>query len=226
MKNTRTVITFVIIMLSCTYTLRNSSSYERHELITFAKGVGHVIDAQEREQYDLFPGMKDYREAHFYETDSGGFKVEILTERGKFISVNRDVKAWQMLTDYFYQYDTQQYNRQEFEKKWKIVHYDMLGFPITQYEINKNIGHSCCICGAAGCGLVSLGLSALAIVVVAIASDSEEVNSTLFLTALIGGSTAGMATGCLFGNAKDREMAVNMIRQSRMPRPIEPLDNN
>jgi hypothetical protein len=223
MKRIVAIAVVLALISNCTYSLRHYRVYARGNIIELNNTIGDVIDTEERAEYDLFPDMGGFKEARFYTIPDGGYEVEIITDRRKYVAVNRDALANQILKDYFSRYNTPQYNQGDFEKKWKIVAYDILGFPITQREVDKNIKHGCCIGATAGCGLASLGMSGLVALVTAVSGPwgQEEVNEPLFFTILIGGTLAGVVTGSLSGGKMDRDRAIDAIGEARMPRVVE-----
>jgi len=146
---------------SCTYTAKHYLAYERAGLITISERVGETIDPEEREQFALFDGIDDFKAAHFYSIEGGGYEVEIITEQEKLRAANMDPKAVEIMQDYIDRYEEIRSSREAFEKHWKIVDYDTLGQPITHDEIEYVNQHKYAWCCAGGTFLVSLIPNAL-----------------------------------------------------------------
>jgi hypothetical protein len=54
MRRTIDIIILVFFLFNCTYTATHYIAYEREDLIVISERVGETIDADEREQFDLF----------------------------------------------------------------------------------------------------------------------------------------------------------------------------
>lgn len=224
MKRIFAVIVLIISALNCTYSLKHYSEYKRKEIININDEIGEIIDADERSKYDLFNNVEGFQKARFYAITDGGYEVEIVTDRGKYVAVNRDLRAIQILKDYFQRYDETSYNQKAFENRWKIIDYDTLGFAISQQEVDKNIKHSCCIGATAGCFLVSLPLAAI----VGFAVGDMDMNyggrfrnpEAAFLSAA-GIVTVFTVLGILYGKSQDDVSVVNRIKEARKPRVVE-----
>ena len=186
--------------------------------------IGDVLDADERAEYELFPEMGGFKEARFYSIPDGGYEVEIITDRRKYIAVNRDLQAQQILRDYFSQYKTPQYNQSNFEIKWGIIAYDILGFPITRDEVNSNLKGGCYVGAITGIGVLGcLGLSVIVAAITAVSGSwgQEEVNEPLAVGIIIGGMLIGGITGSLIARANSRHRALVAIEEARMPQVVE-----
>jgi len=224
MKRIVAVVVLVMLISNCTYSLIQYRVYNRGDIIAFNNKVGDVLDAEERTEYDVFPDIEGFKEARFYAIPDGGYEVEIVTDRGKYIGVSRDVQADQILRDYFSRYHSAHFNQSDFQKRWKIVTYDALGLPITEREISRNTKPWCLIGGALGCGLVSFGASfALASVIALgeLSSQHSGENDELYVAGIIGGTVAGMFTGVLVGRMVEYRRALNAIKKARKPRVVE-----
>jgi hypothetical protein len=220
MKRRISVVVVMALLFNCAYMPRHYLSYEKTRPIVISALVGETIDPEEREKFDLFHGIEDFKSAMFYGIKGGGYEVEIVTDRGKYVAVNRDLKAIQILKDYFYRYDETSYNQKAFENRWKIIDYDTLGFAISQQEVDSHTRMTCCVGFSGGCGLVSLGLSLFMAWGYGLNhmndSDQSAVNR-ICLIIVIGGTLAGVVTGALSGGKMDRDRAIDAIREARMP---------
>ena len=223
MKRIVAIAVVLALISNCTYSLRHYRVYARGNIIELNNTIGDVIDTEERAEYDLFPDMGGFKEARFYTIPDGGYEVEIITDRRKYVAVNRDALANQILKDYFFRYNTPQYNQGDFEKKWKIVTYDILGFPITQREVDSHTKMTCCIGSSAGCGIGALGVSFL--FAWGYALDRmymyDPAADQTCVAIIIGGTIVGLVIGALFGRKIDRERAIYVIKEARKPRVVE-----
>ena len=224
MKRIVAIAVVLALMSNCTYSLRQYRLYARGNILELSSTIGDVIDAEERAEYDLFPEVGGFREARFYAIPEGGYEVEIITDRRKYVAVNRDTLADQILRDYFSQYNTPQYSQSNFEKKWGIIAYDILGFPITKHEVNSNLKGGCYVGAITGTGVLAcLGLSVLVAALTAVSGPwgQEEVNEPLAFTIILGGALVGGLTGSLFARATDGHRALSAIEEARMPRVVD-----
>jgi len=138
--------------------------YQRSsEPIIISERVGEIIDAEEREYYGLFQGIDGFKEAIFFKISGYGYDAVITTDTHTFTCCNRDSVAIDVLREYIERYEDTVFMSQIFERKWKIVDYDDLGFAITEHEVGK-IRHSdmpalygACGCLAGGCVGAILG---------------------------------------------------------------------
>ncbi len=228
----RKVIVYVvlIVFLYCQCTPRQYTGYRRiGNPVVISEVVGEVIDLEERNRYDLFHGIDDFETATFYAIKGGGLVAEIQTRYQKLAAVNRDSQSYLILREYLDNYEWIQNSRELFERKWKIVDYDVLGFPITQNEISRFSSP------AASCGCI-LGATALVTGIfwfsafLALFSDdwlldpnheeNEDRASTLFLIGIPAGIVAG-GLAALLANMVNKERALEKIIDSRMPQIIE-----
>ena len=99
------IIVLVFFVFNCTYTAKHYLAYERTELIVVSERVGETIDPEERKQFNLFQGIDDFKAAHFYSIEGGGYEVEIITEREKLRAANMDPKAIEIMQDYINRYE-------------------------------------------------------------------------------------------------------------------------
>jgi hypothetical protein len=219
MKQTVAISMLVISLLNCTYMLKQYDVYERQDVIVFTEEIGEVIDAEERERYDLFPGVEGFQDARFYKIAGGGYEVEMVTRKGDFVSVNWDEMACQILTDYFTQHNNEHYNQTDFEEKWEIIDYDALGFPITKVEISRHSSRvGCCITGCCFGGVAG------SVIGVAIGKANDSGGSddydytvvSLFLT-----GTMGSLLGSVHGFGLSDWYALTRIKELRKPRVID-----
>ena len=219
MKKIFVFIVMLALLSNCAHNLRHYRQYQTTERVVISARVGPTIDPEERVQFDLFPEIEGFKEATFFGITGGGYEVRIETESEKFAAANRDSLAVMILRDYINRYEEIQNARSNFEKNWKIIDYDNMGLPITQYELNRIRkpgsgrmigGATCCIGG----GITSLALAELS-------GErelfSEEVGDLLF----IGTWAASTATGVILGEKIFRSRALNAIKESRKPRVVE-----
>lgn len=222
MKKTLVFIVVIALLSNCAYTLKHYEVYDRREIIVVKEEIGEVIDVDERSKYDLFDNVEGFQEARFYAITDGGYEVEIVTDRGKYVAVNRDLKAIQILKDYFYRYDEISYNQKAFENRWKIIDYDTLGFAISQQEVDSHTKMTCCIGSSAGCGIGALGVSFL--YAWGYALDHMYYDPAVDQTCvaiIFGGTIVGFVIGSLFGRKMDRDRAIDAIGEARMPRMVD-----
>ena len=221
MKKTLVSIVLLTLLLNCAYTPRHYLNYQRAQPIIISKRVGETIDIAEREQFSLFKGIEDFESASFYKILNGGYEVIIIAKNKKYIAVNRDSLAVEILGDYISRYEEIGISKTEFEKKWKIIDYDDLGQPITKYEINRikkshyTIGctSTCCLLGLIPLIVLSVGAG--------IASEwGSDVHIEWYFL-IIGGSTAGVVAGFLEGNRADKHNAVEAIKKVRQLRIVD-----
>ena len=215
----RSVTCIVLIaLLYCQCAPRYYSGYSKITLpIIISEVVGDVVDADERNHYGLFKGIDDFEEARFYAIEEGGLYAEIQTTNNTLAVVLRERQMRLILKDYIDNYEFIQSAKRTFEKEWKIVDYDTLGFPITRNEVVAVRSQGCCIAGATGFGLVSLGLSALSGWGYAMNHDASF---GAWVMMMVGGTTAGLIAGGLLGGIIDRDRAIDVIREARKPRQV------
>ena len=224
MRHVVAIVAMLALLSNCTHSLMHYRVYSRGNIMDLGDRIGEVIDAEERAEYDLFPYIDGFEEARIYAIPDGGYEMVIVTDHGKYVAVNRDLQAQQIVKDYFSRYGTSQYSRHYFENRWHIIAYDVLGFPITEAEVSKNWKAWCCLGGSLGCGLVSFGASfALASVIAfgELSSQNAGENDELYIGGIISGTVAGMLTGALVGRAFENRRALKAIKEARKPRVFE-----
>ena len=59
MKRVVAVVVLVSLIINCTYRLTNYTDYKKVRPISISVRTGEVIDAEERKQFGLFPGVTD-----------------------------------------------------------------------------------------------------------------------------------------------------------------------
>jgi hypothetical protein len=229
MKRIVVFVVFVALTINCTYTLKHYANYRELRLIAISERVGEVIDAEEREQFDLFPSVTDFNSATFYEIVDGGYKVEIMAADKILAAVNRDSQAVEILRDYVDRYEEIQGSREVFVRKWKIIDYDVLGQPITSNEM-QSIRRNSYSCGF-GVGSFLVGLIPnFLLSFVAIGGLTIDMFGTSgsglarpvpawisFLVINIGATGAG----ALFGKRFDGNAALNAIKEARLPEKLQ-----
>jgi hypothetical protein len=212
----------VLVLLNCTYPLKQYDVYERGGVVVLSDKVGEVIDAEERKQYGLLLGTVGFQSAVLYEIIQGGYVIEIITKDDNYVVVNRDPQGLDILRDHIDRNEEVKKSKDDFEQKWKIVDYDKVGLAITQKEVNDMKGRGWTIgCGVAGSiGTAVLGCTVLWIygLIAALGHDRDHINPWI----LIGvGLPLGVVTVVLVGISIEESRAINRIKQAREPRPIE-----
>lgn len=223
MKKTLAFIVLVALLVNCTHTIPHYFDYERKRPIVISERVGETIEPDEREQFDLFHGIDEFKAAIFYSISGGGYEVEILTENKRLAAVNRDSLAITVLRDYINRYEEIQGLKADFEEKWKIVAYDELGFPITSYEARSVKNRAMpWICGG-GCLLLGALPIALLTMVIGGGSPSGEgdMNWTAGSIVIISGVAGSILAGSVLGNKISNHGAVNKVKESRKLRTVE-----
>lgn len=240
MKRMVAIVVLVVVVLNCGFSLRKKtpSQQVQRDLVVQSEQVGKVIviDAERREQLELFPGIEGFKEAQFIGVPGGGYKVEIVTDTKRLVSVNRDPNAMIILLDFVDHYQKIKDNRSSFEAKWRIIDYDTLGAPITQGEVDRIVSPA--RAASCGCGGGALAAVTVGVVVAAIAiSQTREAGAGgadmgvgigimfggLAVAALVA-AIAGVSTGCLTGQSvykQDKKKAVEEIKEDRKPGVIE-----
>lgn len=230
MKRMVTLVVLVAWLLNCAPTL---PQYKYHQYkgiypIVISERVGETIDAEEREQLDLFTEIGEFKEARFFAIKGGGYEIEIVTESQKMHAVNMDPNAVEIMRDYIGRYAEIKGDRASFENTWAIIDYDTLGVPITKDEVGRVLspGHAVA-CGTANCLLVA----PFAVILLAgvFRGDSDvhgwDVEAAGIFAASIGlGAILGLVTGCGTGclvYQQDRRNVVNIIKEARKPKVVE-----
>ncbi|UCD05501.1 MAG: hypothetical protein JSV98_10400 [candidate division WOR-3 bacterium] len=172
-----TIVAFVLVLLMCNRGIRLSShDNERYKFpIYINERVGDQIDSIEREEYRLFPNIDGFISAALYEHPLG-WKWEIITEKERLVVVNKDSAAVLILADYIERYEEIVGSDFDFENKWNIVDYDVLGQPITQNELDY------------------------------VTERLEKQKNARTMAAAAGGCLSGACIGCVVGyNVRDTE---------------------
>lgn len=236
-KNLLTLFMAILFLLNCTSIPLNYLDYKRDVPLVISNRVGETIEPEEREAFGLFKGLADFKAATFYsiyrpEAHQGGYEVEIITETLKLISVNRDSLAIEILRDYINRYDEIKDSIEKFEKRWKIIAYDDLNLPITQYEVNiikqnvfaSALGSACCLASIIPSAIlgVLLGIPlAFSPEPPIFSAIGPEFNPIVFWGTLISGTALSSWIGVRTGDKIDRSYAVKMIKKSRKPKVVE-----
>ena len=222
MKKAVVFIVVIALLSNCAYNLHYYRDYKKTRPIVISPQVGETIDLEEREKFDLFHGIEDFKSAMFYVIPDGGYEVEIITEHSKLIAVNRDTNAIPIMRDYIDRYKEIKDSTSVFEEKWEIVDYDDMGQPITRDEVNSVKGHyyrTCC--GVGGC---LLGLIPSAFLGLVVAGPwrgyflTDPTHPTRgWITFFVSWTVSGLF-GVLSGSALDRSRALKAIKMGRQPR--------
>lgn len=220
MKKKISVVVLLALLLNCAYTPRHYIDYQKARPIVISVQVGETIDHEEREKFDLFHGIEDFKSAMFYGIPDGGYEVEIITEHSKLIAVNRDTNAIPIMRDYIDRYEEIKDSTSAFEEKLQIVDYDDMGQPITWDEVNQaQQKYGSCISGSL---FGILGFVSGGIIVGSILSPSMEIESVAY--AIIGAFIGGLVScgiGVRIGRTIDRNNALKVIKEARKPRVVE-----
>lgn len=219
------ILVFTVLFaltLNCAYTPRHYLNYQRTQPIIISRRVGETVDVVEREQFDLFKGIEDFEFASFYKILNGGYEMIMITKQSKYIVVNRDSLAIEILGDYISRYEEIKNSKTEFEKKWKIVDYDELGQPITKYEINRVKKSNYTIGCTAATLIPGFTLAAIIELVLGIGSSfsGTEASRKPFYY-VIGVTTITAVVAALHGNHQDRITAISAIKKVRQPRVVD-----
>lgn len=219
MKKKISLVVLLALLLNCAYTPRHYLDYQKARPIVISVQVGETIDHEEREKFELFHGIEDFKSAMFYGISDGGYEVEIITEHSKLIAVNRDTNAISIMRDYIDRYEEIKDSTSAFEEKWEIVDYDDMGQPITRDELNQAQQKYGCFRSGLLFGILGFVSGGI---VGSILSPSMEIESVTYaiIGAFIGGLVGG-GIGVQIGRANDRNNALKTIREARKPRVIE-----
>jgi hypothetical protein len=221
MKRAVTFIVLVSFLSSCVVRTQqvNGSPQDKRPSVVISKRAGDVIviDAEKREQFGFFPGIERFKEARFTVTGSGGYDLEVVTQDGGYSGTNKDTVAAAVLCDYIANYEEYNGSPGTFEKKWNIVAYDELGFPITAYEVgsikNRSLPWAC------GGGCFLLGALPTAFLTMAIGGGSPSGGGDMSWTAgfivILLGAAGSITAGSVIGNRISNSRAVKTIRESR-----------
>ena len=249
-------ISFIIVafIVNCTYSLSYYRVYERGEPIILTEEIGEVLDAEEREQYDLFPGIEAFQEARFYNIEiysieNGGYCVEIVTDTKRMLLANKDPYAVWILREYIENNEEIQTEKQQllekahiigytesreriyektkstFEKNWCIVDHDEFMQPISMYEINALKGKTCTFgCMLGGAVLGAISGGCLGLL---LSPHSLQQEHELMGDIFLGAVPGGVVTGAIgsnIGNKLDFARTVKTIKEARKPLVVEEFD--
>jgi hypothetical protein len=224
------IIALVSLVLNCGFRLSRRDFEKYDKPVYISDVVGDVIDSNERETYELFPGVGGFIQAVSYLHPSGGYQWEIFTKHENLVAVNRDPEAMLILADYIDRYKLITESGLEFEEKWNIVDYDILGQPITQQEIDhlvqsiKQQGNKWtgglvlfgCLSGTSlGCilGIEDTG-----------PDDDPFPNISISKGPILVGAAVGTAAGLAIGllaRGGSGKKALETIKEGRRPRVVE-----
>lgn len=227
MKRLVALVVLVAFLPNCVRRPQEKSHapQEKEYQIAPSKQAGEVIviDAEQREELGLFPEIEGFEEARFTVAGNGGYKVEVVTAGDTLSGINNDTVAVAMLCDYLANYDHYRVSRKRFEKKWRIVAYDNLGFPITSYEVRKVRGGALPWLFGGGCLLLGAFPIALLTMVIGGGSPSGEgdMNWTIGSIVIVSGAIGSIVAGSAIGKMISNRGAVERIRESRELRTVE-----
>lgn len=217
MKRLMIVLVLIGLVASCAYAPKRYNTYEKGRAVTVSHRVGVLIEAQEREQFDLLRGIQDFKTAKYYAIHGGGYIVEIVTTSEMFLAVNRDTLAVSVLRDYINRYEEVLDSRDDFEAKWQIVDYDDPGQPITRHEIGQEssamlFGAACCLGGGIASGLLGY------LMTYSLVSGSSIVPMVAVTAA---GALSSGAIGLMYGSRFNEGRVLRKIKEARKPRLAE-----
>lgn len=208
------------IIVNCAPRVKHYYKYERQNSGMIHPIIGETLDNAERLSYTLLIGIDNFKQATYYKLEDGGYLIDIETDSGKFVAINRDADGASILYDYIDRFDEIQHNKEAFEKKWRIVDYDDLGQPITIREIDGLGNPTTWALGAPGAAIGFVGGMVLGYYII----DQQEEPSNDRILAM----ASGMAGGCLFalpgvffGRKIDKEKGLEAIKKARLPRFVE-----
>ena len=229
----RKVLSWILLMALVINCAPKSPQYvydyhERQYPIAISEMVGDIIDPEEREQFGLFLGIEDFKEAQFYVISGGGYEVEISTATKRLVSVNRDRDALIVLRDYIENHEEIINDRAAWESRWGILDYDALGFPIRQNEAESHPTYG----RATACGCAAGLVAAIAFGALVAASLQEDASGmemgggiAIMMIGLGGALAVGLLTGCLTGfsvhKQDTKKKGVEKIKEMRKPRVVE-----
>jgi hypothetical protein len=234
MKRIVAIVLFVVLVLNCAPTLPriDYSRIKKEQPIIINDRVGDVIDAEEREQYGLFPSIAGFEEARFYPLKDGGYVLEVITEERTLVSVNSYPDAIMIIKEYVDDYEALERDSDAYVTKWSILDYDALGIPITADEVTLTISRnrstatrSCvgCIGGSALFAFVTFaGIAASG------GSSGTDIGPPLAAAVGLGIAGAVLVAGLIGGITiykitykKDPDSVIEQIKRAREPRPVE-----
>ena len=221
MRRMVAIVVLVSFLSSCVVRTQQvtGSPQDERPSVAFSKQAGDsiVVDAEKSEQFGFFPGIDGFEEARFTVTSSGGYDLEVVTQGGRFSGTNKDTVAAAVLCDYIANYEEYNGSPEAFEKKWSIIAYDELGFPITAYEVASIKNRSLPLACGGGCFL--LGALPTAFLTMAIGGGSPsgegDMNWTVGSIVILLGVVGSIAAGSVIGNRISDSRAVKKIKESR-----------
>jgi hypothetical protein len=235
-------VVLVVLICNCSFRLRKKTQneHERTDQTTKNEYVEEeiMIDMEERKEIGLFPEIEGFQEARFNFAGDGGYEVEMTTEDGLFLATNNDPYGPSILRYLLRNYEEIRENQASFERRWAILDYDTLGFPITEYEVQRIADpHRGVITGYAVGGLAAVLTTVAALFILPRAFVStydgsgygDDIGPGVALVMLgVGASAAlGMLAGCITSRVTqravsrgDRNAALNAIKEARKPRAV------
>lgn len=227
MKRIVAGVILLAFTLNCTSRLRHVpyDKPERLYPIVISERVGDVIDAEEREQFGLFPGIEEFKEAQFYAITGGGYEVQIATETEILVSANHDRDAVVILREYIDEHEEIERNRTTWETRWGVIDYDALGVPITENEVNfakGQVGSRACATGILSCVSIAGVGAVLGIVMAATMGDASNEESYYPIYAVGAGVLIGLITGAiLYFRTLSNVTVLEAIKEARQPRVLK-----
>lgn len=212
------------LLLNCAPRLAHYREYESKRPITVSDRVGEVVDAAERDRFDLLRGIDGFGYAQYYAVLDGGYVVEIVTDNAVYRAVNRDTSAIPILRDYIERNEEILDNRENFVKKWKIVDYDTLGQPITNHETNDvKLPYASAVGGTVTGAIMFFPSIILGLWACGFDWWTGSCKRDLSVGFVTFASTLslGIAAGVAAGDRADRESALGSIRKAREPYLVE-----
>jgi hypothetical protein len=222
MKKAVVFIVVIALLSNCAYSLHYYRDYKKTRPIVISPQVGETIDLEEREQFDLFHGIEDFKAATFYGIEGGGYEVEIVTANEQLIVVNRDPQAVEILQDYIERYEEIKDSREAFEEKWQVVDYDDFGLPITHVEVKKvdqGIGRIGYGIGCGFVGIIPAGIMAFLAGGGNITQNIQDKTTAYIVFIVV--MAANIAAGVGIGSNADRNYALKVIKEARKPKVVE-----
>jgi hypothetical protein len=229
----RQIVTFVVLLafLYCQCGPRQYAAYRKvGDSVIISEQVGDVIDVEERNDYDLFQGIDGFQRAKFYAMQGGGLVAEIETSEHKLVAENHDSLIPGILKEYIENHEWVQSRRDLFERKWKIVDYDVMGFPITNHEVAAisdqgvpagcGLGTAACIFGTFSIAAIATGLSTIGDVDPPPSEETERKMRTIFYIGIGAAIGIGGLVG-VYANVNSRKRALEIVKESRIPRIAE-----
>jgi hypothetical protein len=245
MKQVLLLMILVLIMVSSVhcvykYTMQNYVKDIILTPISISDRVGETIDSVERRQFNLFPYVKDFESATFYELPEGGYTVEFTAAGCKYRVVNHDIRSLAIMHSYIDDYEKHQDTvsklmknrriivqgrepiyekiRDPFETEWRIEDYDELALPITKDEIQRFNQRTNSSMYGIGCCL-STGFIGGLFTLMAIMDDGYTGGNRTTPVALgcTGAVIVSGLVGIQLGSTIDKREIIKAIRKARRP---------